>query len=123
MPGTENLRERVMPSPTTDYRPPTTAFGDFQISFLTDGTFKLDGGAMFGIVPKPLWTREREADDRNRMLLSCNCPLIKAGKEIILIDCGLGRKWNDKQRDIYSVDPRPRLLDDLAAIGLNPADV
>jgi glyoxylase-like metal-dependent hydrolase (beta-lactamase superfamily II) len=98
-------------------------FGDLQIDFLSDGTFKLDGGAMFGIVPKPLWTREREADARNRMTLSCNCPLIRTGKEIILVDCGLGRKWNDKQRDIYDIDPKPKLLDDLAALGLKPADI
>lgn len=97
--------------------------GDFEIDFLSDGTFKLDGGAMFGIVPKPLWTREREADERNRMLLSCNCPLIRTGKHVILIDCGLGRKWNDKQRDIYAIDPQPTLLNQLAAHGLKPSDV
>ncbi len=97
--------------------------GDFEIQLLTDGTFRLDGGAMFGIVPKPLWTREREADARNRMLLACNCPLIRAGKEVILIDCGLGRKWNEKQRDIYDIDPRPRLLEELAAQGVKPEDV
>jgi glyoxylase-like metal-dependent hydrolase (beta-lactamase superfamily II) len=98
-------------------------FGDFQIDFLTDGTFKLDGGAMFGIVPKPLWTRERQADERNRMLLSCNCPLIRTGKHNILIDCGIGRKWNEKQREIYDIDPRPRLIDELASVGLKPADI
>lgn len=97
--------------------------GDFQIDFLSDGTFKLDGGAMFGIVPKPLWTREREADERNRMLLSCNCPLIRTGKHVILVDCGLGRKWNDKQRDIYAIDAQPTLINQLAAHGLKPADV
>jgi glyoxylase-like metal-dependent hydrolase (beta-lactamase superfamily II) len=97
--------------------------GDFEIHLLTDGTFKLDGGAMFGIVPKPLWTRERPADDRNRMLLSCNCPLIRTGKHNILIDCGLGRKWNDKQREIYAIDERPRLIEELAGIGLKPSDI
>jgi glyoxylase-like metal-dependent hydrolase (beta-lactamase superfamily II) len=98
-------------------------FGDFQIDFLSDGTFKLDGGAMFGIVPKPLWTRERQADERNRMLLSCNCPLIRTGKHNILIDCGIGRKWNEKQREIYDIEPRPRLIEELASVGLKPADI
>lgn len=98
-------------------------FGEFEIHLLTDGTFKLDGGAMFGIVPKPLWTRERAADERNRMLLSCNCPLIQTGKHNILIDCGLGRKWNEKQRDIYAIEDRPRLIEDLAAVGLKPSDI
>lgn len=100
-----------------------TQIGDFEIHFLADGTFKLDGGSMFGIVPKPLWTREREADERNRMLLSCNCPLIRAGKQNILIDCGMGRKWDAKQRDIYAIDERPRLIEELAAVGLKPADI
>lgn len=98
-------------------------FGDFQIDFLSDGTFKLDGGAMFGIVPKPLWTRECPADERNRILLRCNCPLIRTGKQNILIDCGMGRKWNEKQREIYAIDERHTLLDDMARVGLKPGDV
>jgi glyoxylase-like metal-dependent hydrolase (beta-lactamase superfamily II) len=98
-------------------------FGDFELHLLSDGEFKLDGGAMFGIVPKPLWTRERAADERNRMTLACHCPLIRTGREVVLIDCGLGRKWNAKQRDIYAIDPRPQLIEELAAIGLKPSDV
>src|ERR1043165_8107926 len=98
-------------------------FGDLEIHLLTDGEWKLDAGAMFGIVPKPLWSRERAADERNRMTLACHCPLIRAGKEIILIDCGLGRKWTEKQRDIYAIDPRPRLIEELAASGLKPSDI
>jgi len=97
--------------------------GDFEIHFLTDGDFKLDGGAMFGIVPKPLWTRERAADERNRMTLSCNNPLIRTGRDNILIDCGLGRKWNDKQRDIYDIQQRPLLIEQLAQVGLQPKDI
>jgi glyoxylase-like metal-dependent hydrolase (beta-lactamase superfamily II) len=97
--------------------------GDFQLNLLTDGEFKLDGGAMFGIVPKTLWSRERAADDRNRMTLACHCPLIRSGKHTILIDCGLGRKWNEKQRDIYAIDPRPRLIEELAAVGVKPSDI
>jgi glyoxylase-like metal-dependent hydrolase (beta-lactamase superfamily II) len=102
---------------------PQIQFGDFQIHFLTDGDFKLDGGAMFGIVPKPLWSRERPTDERNRIRLACNTPLIRAGKHVIIIDNGLGRKWNDKQRDIYDIDPRPVLIEQLAEIGLKPSDV
>lgn len=98
-------------------------FGDFELNLLTDGEFKLDAGAMFGIVPKPLWTNERAADERNRMTLACHCPLIRVGKHVILIDCGLGRKWNDKQRGIYAIDPRPRLIEELAAVGVKPSDI
>ncbi len=98
-------------------------FGDFELHLLSDGEFKLDGGAMFGIIPKPLWTRERAADERNRMTLACHCPLIRAGKEVVLVDCGLGRKWNEKQRDIYAIDPRPQLIEELAGVGLKPSDI
>ena len=98
-------------------------FGDFEILFLSDGTFKLDGGAMFGIVPKPLWTRETPCDEKNRIVLRCNCPLIRTGKQNILIDCGLGRKWTAKQREIYAIEDGPTLLDDLARHGLVPGDV
>lgn len=97
--------------------------GDLHVDLLTDGEFKLDGGAMFGIVPKPLWTRERAADERNRISLACHCPLIRTGRHTILIDCGLGRKWNEKQRDVYAIDARPRLIEELAAVGVKPSDV
>ena len=97
--------------------------GDLHVDLLTDGEFKLDGGAMFRIVPKPLWTRERAADERNRISLACHCPLIRTGRHTILIDCGLGRKWNEKQRDVYAIDARPRLIEELAAVGVKPSDV
>lgn len=98
-------------------------FGDFELHLLSDGTFKLDGGAMFGIVPKPLWERERPTDEKNRIVLAANCPLIRTGKHNILIDCGMGRKWNAKQREIYAVDPDHDLLKDLARVGLKPGDI
>lgn len=99
-------------------------FGDYEVLFLSDGTFKLDGGAMFGIVPKPLWQKEAPTDERNRMVLRCNCPLIRTPKgENILVDCGLGRKWTEKQREIYAIDERHDLLGDLAAHGLKPGDI
>lgn len=98
-------------------------FGDFELNLLTDGEFKLDGGAMFGIVPKTLWVNERPPDAQNRVTLACHCPVIRTEKEVILIDCGLGRKWNEKKRVIYDIDPRPRLIEELGAIGLKPADI
>ena len=98
-------------------------FGDFEIHFLSDGAFKLDVGAMFGIVPKALWERERQADERHRLTLALTVPLIRTGKHNILLDCGIGRKWNAKQRDIYAIKEHPDLLDSLAAVGLAPADI
>ncbi|MGD0088665.1 MAG: MBL fold metallo-hydrolase [Planctomycetota bacterium] len=98
-------------------------FGDLEIIFLNDGPFKLDAGPMFGIVPKPLWERERQADERNRVLLALTVPLIRVGRENILLDCGVGRKWNAKQRDIYAIQEHPNLLDSLTQSGLQPADI
>ncbi|MCY3018384.1 MAG: MBL fold metallo-hydrolase [Planctomycetota bacterium] len=98
-------------------------FGNFEIHFLSDGLFKLDIGAMFGIVPKPLWEKERQSDARNRMQLTLTVPLIRAGSHNIILDCGIGRKWNAKQRDIYDVQEHPNLLDSLVSVGLKPADI
>jgi glyoxylase-like metal-dependent hydrolase (beta-lactamase superfamily II) len=98
-------------------------FGDFEIDFLTDNTFKLDGGTMFGIVPKALWSKERQTDDRGRIEIACNCPLIRTGKHKILIDCGLGQKWNARQRDIYAIGDRPRLMEELARVGVRPEEI
>ena len=53
--------------------------GDLEFLVLTDGTLRLDGGAMFGVVPKPMWEKKSRADERNRILLSMNCLLIRAG--------------------------------------------
>jgi glyoxylase-like metal-dependent hydrolase (beta-lactamase superfamily II) len=70
-----------------------------------------------------LWERERQVDERNRVLLALTVPLIRAGPHNILLDCGVGRKWNAKQRDIYAIQEHPNLLDALAQAGLQPADI
>ncbi len=97
--------------------------GEFEILFVDDGTFLLDAGAMFGIVPKPLWSREVNADEKNRMVLRCNCPVIRTSKETILIDCGLGNKWTEKQRAIYGLQEGPKLIEQLAGHGIAPKDI
>jgi glyoxylase-like metal-dependent hydrolase (beta-lactamase superfamily II) len=97
--------------------------GDLEILFLTDGTFKLDIGPMFGIVPRPLYLREREPDARNRMALALTVVLIRSGQHNVLVDCGIGRKWAPKQRDIYDIHDRPNLIESLASAGLQPAGI
>jgi len=97
--------------------------GDLEIQFLNDGTFKLDAGSVFGIVPKALWERECQCDERNRVTLALTVPLIRTGKHNILLDCGIGRKWGAKQRDIYAIEEHPNLLDSLTQAGLKPADI
>lgn len=82
--------------------------GDLEFHCLSDGHIYLDGGAMFGIVPKPLWERRTPADSRNRIRLGLNCLLIYAGGKRILVETGAGGKFDQKRRDIYGLDG-PRL--------------
>ncbi len=90
------------------------------------GSLWLDGGAMFGIVPKPLWSRRAPADDRNRIPLAMRCLLVETDEATVLIDTGLGNKESDKFKSIYGVsnegDPT-RLESSLDALGLEPSDV
>ena len=98
--------------------------GKVEVLRADDGPFRLDGGAMFGVVPKPLWERECPADDQNRISMTCNCYLVSAGGRRTLIDAGMGRSWDEKTRSLYGLDPVGlTLLDNLAALGVAPADV
>ena len=98
-------------------------FGDVQLIPLLDGRFRLDGGAMFGVVPKPLWSRRTPADDRNRISMSLRPLLIRAGRQNVLIDAGIGGKMSDKDVEIYAIDRSQPLDASLAAAGLTPADI
>src|SRR6185436_4089902 len=84
--------------------------------------FRLDGGLMFGMIPKPLWERKTAADDRNRITLAMR-PLIVRGVRTMLIDAGLGDKEDEKFRNIYGVDRRWDLDHALAAAGLAAEDI
>ena len=102
--------------------------GRLKCHALEGGRQHLDGGAMFGVVPKPLWERRIPADARNRIPLVLRCVLVEHDAGLILIDTGLGNKEDEKFRDIYGVDNAgnrgPTQLEDaLAALGHKPADV
>jgi glyoxylase-like metal-dependent hydrolase (beta-lactamase superfamily II) len=97
--------------------------GSLTIDWVAAGDFKLDGGAMFGPVPKPLWSRKIESDDRNRIWLGTNCMLVTGPFGRALLDAGLGNKLGEKQRDIYAMEAPETLLASLAARGLTPADI
>jgi len=92
---------------------------------------RLDGGAMFGVVPKPLWQRRIEPDARNRIPLALRCLLIETRDALVLVDNGVGNKEPDKFRDIYGIENSPlggeacatRLEESLAGAGFTPADV
>ncbi|MCK6560812.1 MBL fold metallo-hydrolase [candidate division KSB1 bacterium] len=98
-------------------------FGDIDIFLLSDGTFRLDGGAMFGVVPRVLWERHDPPDEKNRILLGLNSLLVLRGEEKILIDCGIGDKFDEKFASIYAIQREHTLLDELAGHGLKPEDI
>ena len=94
--------------------------GDVELLSLSDAAFRLDGGAMFGVVPKPLWEKRAPADARNRISLCMRPLLVQAGGRRILIDAGIGDKMSEKEIDIYAVDRSSTIDKSLAAHGLTP---
>jgi glyoxylase-like metal-dependent hydrolase (beta-lactamase superfamily II) len=96
--------------------------GDLEFHILSDGPLLLDGGAMFGVVPKPLWEKRVPADARNRIALTMNCLLIKAAGKRILVETGAGDKMSAKLRDIYGLE-EPRLIRNLRDYGLDAGDI
>jgi glyoxylase-like metal-dependent hydrolase (beta-lactamase superfamily II) len=78
---------------------------------IPDCEFRLDGGAMFGVVPRNLWSKPCPPDDQNRIRMNMNCLFIEAGRERILIDTGIGDKWSEKHRVMYGIN-RVRSLDE-----------
>src|SRR4029434_10964052 len=97
----------------------TFQLGSLRCHALEAGYQRLDGGAMFGVVPKPLWSKRVTSDSANRILLGMRCLLIEHPSGLLLIDTGLGNKENAKFRQIYGVeneglDGRTRLEQALA---------
>ncbi|MDQ5872600.1 MAG: MBL fold metallo-hydrolase [Acidobacteriota bacterium] len=97
--------------------------GRLQIDVVRGPEFRLDGGAMFGIVPKVLWEKKLPADARNRVRLATNCLLVRGGGFTALVESGLGDRWEAKARDLYAIDDRTTLVGSLAERGVKPEDV
>jgi glyoxylase-like metal-dependent hydrolase (beta-lactamase superfamily II) len=97
--------------------------GDIEVRYLDGGSFRLDGGAMFGVVPKVFWDKKSPPDEKNRVSLRANSLLVRAHGKTIVIETGNGTKWDAKQRGIYAVQEGDPLLDSLAANGVQPRDV
>jgi len=93
--------------------------GDLRLTSLHDGGFRLDGGAMFGTVPRPLWERVAPPDDRNRIQLAMRPLLVEASWGRLIVDCGAGDKMGPKLIDIYALDRRHHLEHALAQVGLD----
>ncbi|KPK81571.1 MAG: hypothetical protein AMS25_05795 [Gemmatimonas sp. SM23_52] len=104
----------------------TRQLGRFRLHALSAGGQRLDGGAMFGVVPKPLWEKKMPADERNRVPLALRPLLVQADDELVLIDTGAGNKEDAKFRDIYGLenDGDPTALEDaIRDAGFQPSDV
>ena len=98
-------------------------FAGYQIDLVDAGRLSLDGGAMFGIVPRALWERRIAPDARNRIPLATRCLLLRGHGRTALVDAGVGDKGDAKFDDIYAVDRSATLLGSLAALGVAPEDV
>jgi glyoxylase-like metal-dependent hydrolase (beta-lactamase superfamily II) len=97
--------------------------GPIELLFLDAGSFGLDGGAMFGVVPKVLWEKKSPPDEKNRIRMRANSLLVRAHNKTILIETGNGTKWDAKQRAIYNVQHGDPLVDSLANAGVNPNQI
>jgi glyoxylase-like metal-dependent hydrolase (beta-lactamase superfamily II) len=98
--------------------------GDFRLSLASDGGFRLDGGAMFGVVPRTLWERACPPDDRNRIRMATNCLLVERGRDLLLIDTGIGDKHDAKFQSNYGMEEGAvRLPDSIRAAGYELEDV
>ncbi|MFO0698833.1 MAG: MBL fold metallo-hydrolase [Nitrospira sp.] len=97
--------------------------GAFEIYPVSDGRFRLDGGAMFGVVPKSLWGQCCPADELNRITLSLTALLIRANGKNILVDTGLGPKEDDKFHRMFAVERTPSILESLKRLGVGPDDI
>jgi glyoxylase-like metal-dependent hydrolase (beta-lactamase superfamily II) len=100
---------------------PSLTLGDFELSIFSDGTYPLDGGAFFGVVPKIMWSRKVGADERNYVQAGLNSLLIRTGKKNVLVETGMGNKLSERMVKFYGQPAQ--LLANLAAGGIAPEDI
>ena len=99
-------------------------FGDNRVEIIPDTLFKLDGGAMFGVVPRVIWERVCPPDDKNRIAMNMNCVFVETAREKILIETGIGEKWTEKQTAMYGIERERPFAESLRAItGYSPEDI
>ena len=99
------------------------SLGEFAIYGLRDGYFYLDGGAMFGVVPKVLWEKIYTPDEQNRIQMGLNSILVQTNQALVLIETGIGPCLDRKFADYYSVEREPGLLGELQNLGIDPEDI
>ncbi|HKP69372.1 MAG TPA: MBL fold metallo-hydrolase, partial [Pyrinomonadaceae bacterium] len=98
--------------------------GDYRLEIIPDTEFRLDGGAMFGVVPRVLWERVCPPDELNRIPMNMNCVYLDTGKEKVLIETGIGEKWTEKQTSMYGIfREKPFAETLLERTGCTPDDI
>jgi methylmalonyl-CoA epimerase len=119
------LVELKQPAPKVEMfkTPGRHTLGDFELITLTDGFFALDGGAMFGVVPRTLWEKRLPPDDSNRIPLTTRPLIVRNGKDTMIIDAGVGDKMDPKSAQIYQLDRRYHLDHALAEAGVSAEDI
>jgi glyoxylase-like metal-dependent hydrolase (beta-lactamase superfamily II) len=98
-------------------------FGDYRVEIIRDTEFRLDGGAMFGVVPRALWSKVCPPDEDNRITMNMNCLFIGTDKERILIETGIGEKWSAKHTKMFGITRQRSLADSLRFVGVEPDSV
>ncbi len=94
--------------------------GDWTFRAFTDGDFRLDGGAMFGVVPRVMWEQHHAPDEKNRIAMTLRCLLAEHGERRILVDTGIGDRWADKHRKIFAIErSQGHLVGAMAAAGVS----
>ncbi len=107
----------------TDRQPPKHQLGEWTLHAISDGLYRLDGGAMFGVVPKVMWEKVKPADERNRIDMCLSCLLAVRHNATVLIEAGIGNKNGEKFEFIYGVDHITSIDEELARLGLKAADI
>ena len=98
--------------------------GDYRVEIIPDTEFRLDGGAMFGVVPRVVWERVSPPDEKNRIRMNMNCVFIDTGQDKILIETGIGEKWSAKQIEMYGIFREKPLAETLfERTGFGPDDI
>jgi glyoxylase-like metal-dependent hydrolase (beta-lactamase superfamily II) len=100
---------------------PSLTLGDFELSVFSDGTYPLDGGAFFGVIPKTMWSRKIDSDEKNYVHAGLNSLLIRTGEQNVLVETGMGNKLSERMVKFYGQPAE--LLANLAAEGAYPDDV
>ncbi len=95
--------------------------GDFELSVFSDGTYPLDGGAFFGVIPKVMWSKKVTPNERNYCTAGLNSLLIRTGQQTLLVETGMGNKLSERMVRFYGQPAK--LIDNLAAAGVAPEDV